>query len=120
MGEEYAAYYRARQNHQDKEGYVNINAMYILLSLLLRTYILVHAWFKMVAILFYSYQWYCHIDDDVYVNIPQLSQLLQKYDPNQPQYIGRWRQDNHHKPYFPVSNRSFVYFTIYSNIIVTA
>ena len=38
----------------------------------------------------YSYQWFCHFDDDVYVNLAQLSKLLQKYDPNKPYYIGKW------------------------------
>ncbi|XP_065900965.1 beta-1,3-N-acetylglucosaminyltransferase radical fringe-like isoform X2 [Dysidea avara] len=57
-GEEYAAYYRAREKHQNKEGY----------------------------------QWFCHFDDDAYLNVPQLGQLLQKYDPHQPHYIGsKWR-----------------------------
>ena len=26
----------------------------------------------------------------MYVNVPRLSRLLQKYDPRQPYYIGRW------------------------------
>ena len=38
----------------------------------------------------HSYQWFCHFDDDVYVNVPQLSKLLQQYDPHQPYYIGKW------------------------------
>ncbi|XP_065898656.1 beta-1,3-N-acetylglucosaminyltransferase lunatic fringe-like [Dysidea avara] len=37
-----------------------------------------------------SYQWFCHFDDDVYVNVPQLSKLLQQYDPHQPYYLGKW------------------------------
>ena len=41
---------------------------------------------------FPSYQWFCHFDDDAYLNVPQLDQLLQKYDPHQPHYIGsKWR-----------------------------
>ncbi|XP_065901381.1 beta-1,3-N-acetylglucosaminyltransferase radical fringe-like [Dysidea avara] len=71
LGEEFAAYYRVREQHHNKEGY----------------------------------QWFCHFDDDVYVNIPQLSQLLQKYDPHQPHYIGRWREDNHFRPYFSVYDK---------------
>ena len=38
----------------------------------------------------HSYQWFCHFDDDVYVNVPQLSKLLQQYDPHQPYYLGKW------------------------------
>ena len=36
------------------------------------------------------YQWFCHFDDDVYVNVKQLSNVLQKYNHNEPYYIGRW------------------------------
>ena len=36
------------------------------------------------------YQWFCHFDDDVYVNVKQLSNMLQKYNHNKPYYIGRW------------------------------
>ncbi|XP_065898738.1 beta-1,3-N-acetylglucosaminyltransferase manic fringe-like isoform X2 [Dysidea avara] len=39
-----------------------------------------------------SYQWFCHFDDDVYVNVPQLSKLLQQYDPHQPYYLGKYPQ----------------------------
>ena len=38
----------------------------------------------------YSYAWYCHVDDDMYVNVPRLSQFLQQYDPNKPYYFGKW------------------------------
>ncbi|XP_065903066.1 beta-1,3-N-acetylglucosaminyltransferase manic fringe-like [Dysidea avara] len=36
------------------------------------------------------YQWYCHVDDDEYVNVPQLSHVLQQYDPSKPYYIGKF------------------------------
>jgi len=49
----------------------------------------------------YRYQWFCHFDDDdVYVNIKQLSNLLQKYDYNKPYYIGRWPQEMRHMQQF--------------------
>ncbi|XP_065919469.1 beta-1,3-N-acetylglucosaminyltransferase radical fringe-like [Dysidea avara] len=35
-------------------------------------------------------QWYCHFDDDIYVNVRELSNLLSKYDPTKPYYIGRY------------------------------
>ena len=38
----------------------------------------------------HRYQWFCHFDDDVYVNVEQLSNMLQKYNHNEPYYIGRW------------------------------
>ena len=44
----------------------------------------------------HRYQWFCHFDDDVYVNVKQLSNLLQKYDYNKPYYIGRWPQELRH------------------------
>ena len=39
------------------------------------------------------YQWFCHFDDDVYVNVKQLSKMLQKYNHNEPYYIGRWPRE---------------------------
>ena len=41
----------------------------------------------------FRYQWYCHFDDDMYVNIPALGKLLEQYDPHQPYYIGRWPKE---------------------------
>ena len=43
-----------------------------------------------VECVFHSYQWFCHFDDDIYVNILQLSQLLKQYDSRKPYYIGKW------------------------------
>ena len=60
---------------------------------------------------FDRYQWFCHSDDDVYVNVPKLSRLLQQYDPHKPYYIGKWLS-NHHKYPFPVSANSFMYSVI--------
>ena len=35
-------------------------------------------------------KWYCHFDDDVYVNVKELSTLLSHYDSSKPYYIGRY------------------------------
>ena len=35
-------------------------------------------------------RWFCHVDDDVYVNVEQLVRLLKKYDPEREVYLGRW------------------------------
>ena len=43
-----------------------------------------------MCLYFYRYQWFCHLDDDEYVNVPQLSHFLQKYDSHEPHYIGKW------------------------------
>ena len=50
----------------------------------------VHNVLLISLIIIIRYQWFCHVDDDVYINIPELSHLLQQYDPHQPYYIGRW------------------------------
>lgn len=34
-------------------------------------------------------RWFCHFDDDNYVNIPQLRKLLQKYDNTNEWYLGK-------------------------------
>ena len=78
MSTEFATYYKAVQEHPSekgrlvivKEGCLNISYKHL------------HY--------FDRYQWYCHADDDMYVNIPQLSHLLQQYDSHKPYYIGKW------------------------------
>lgn len=41
--------------------------------------------------IFTASRWYCHFDDDVYVNIPELLSSLVAYNPLQQRvYIGRW------------------------------
>ena len=35
-------------------------------------------------------RWYCHFDDDLYVNPQALVDLLSKYDPTADQYLGAW------------------------------
>jgi len=37
-------------------------------------------------------EWFCHVDDDMYVNVEQLSGVLQQYDPAHPYYIGAWHR----------------------------
>ena len=38
----------------------------------------------------FSYsRWFCHFDDDNYVNVPSLVRHLQRYDPNTEWYIGK-------------------------------
>ena len=37
----------------------------------------------------YRVKWYCHFDDDIYVNVKELSKLLAKYNSSKPYYIGR-------------------------------
>uniref|UniRef100_A0A1E1WJH4 Fringe-like glycosyltransferase domain-containing protein n=1 Tax=Pectinophora gossypiella TaxID=13191 RepID=A0A1E1WJH4_PECGO len=34
-------------------------------------------------------KWFCHFDDDNYVNVPQLVKVLQRYDPQKDWYLGR-------------------------------
>lgn len=34
-------------------------------------------------------QWWCHFDDDNYVNVVALARLLERYDPSQPWYLGK-------------------------------
>ena len=33
--------------------------------------------------------WWCHADDDTYLNVKQLYKLLSYYDPTKPWYIGK-------------------------------
>lgn len=34
-------------------------------------------------------KWWCHFDDDNYVNVPRLLQLLQRYNPLEDYYLGK-------------------------------
>ena len=35
-------------------------------------------------------RWYCHFDDDLYVNPQALTDLLSQHDPTTDQYLGAW------------------------------
>ena len=74
----FANYYKAMEEHKDDKNRYNIQVCHIDTAL-------------------YSYQWFCHFDDDVYVNIEPLSKLLQQYDPNKPHYIGKWIGKKRHQ-----------------------
>ena len=40
---------------------------------------------------FTGYRWFCHFDDDVYVNIVQLVRMLKQYDPTEKKlYLGHY------------------------------
>ena len=81
MGNEFAAYYKAvEENPNNKDRYVSVYK---------------DSKAACIEFLFDRYQWFCHCDDDVYVNIPQLSQHLQQYDPHKPYYIGKWSGSKH-------------------------
>ena len=38
------------------------------------------------------YNWYCHFDDDIYVNTAALVHLTQRYNSNNDQYLGNWKR----------------------------
>lgn len=40
------------------------------------------------CVIFHS-RWFCHFDDDNYVNIPKLVELLSNYSPTQDWYLGK-------------------------------
>ena len=33
-------------------------------------------------------QWFCHLDDDVYINVKQFKKLLSNYNASKPYYVG--------------------------------
>ena len=44
----------------------------------------------MVSIFVLTSRWYCHVDDDVYVNVPTLVRKLHSYNPSEKRYLGHW------------------------------
>ncbi len=38
---------------------------------------------------FSLFRWFCHFDDDNYVNVAALARLLAKYDPDKEWYLGK-------------------------------
>ena len=55
------------------------------------------------------YQWFCHADDDVYINVPKLSRFLQQYDPRKPYYVGKWPYYFYPRPTYGVSANPLMY-----------
>jgi fringe glycosyltransferase len=43
----------------------------------------------LIIIQFFVLRWFCHFDDDNYVNIPRLVKLLEDYPPSHDWYIGK-------------------------------
>uniref|UniRef100_A0A5S6QVV2 Fringe glycosyltransferase n=1 Tax=Trichuris muris TaxID=70415 RepID=A0A5S6QVV2_TRIMR len=41
-----------------------------------------------------NYRWFCHFDDDNYVNVPSLSKLLETMDPRRDHYLGKRSRDD--------------------------
>ena len=42
-------------------------------------------------IVLFQCRWFCHFDDDVYVNVGELVSVLDRYNPSsEPVYLGRW------------------------------
>lgn len=39
--------------------------------------------------LLFNFRWFCHFDDDNYVNIPKLVELLNNYSPTRDWYLGK-------------------------------
>ena len=45
---------------------------------------------KLVYLFFsFSFRWFCHFDDDNYVNVPTLVTTLQTFDPSRDLYLGK-------------------------------
>lgn len=42
------------------------------------------------VIIFPILRWFCHFDDDIYVNIPALAELLSQFNATEEVYLGRW------------------------------
>ena len=44
-----------------------------------------------VIIVLFQCRWFCHFDDDVYVNVGELVSVLDQYNSSsEPVYLGRW------------------------------
>ena len=54
------------------------------------------------------YKWFCHFDDDVYVNAVALQKLLSSYNYSGYWYLGRWRVNE--KSRLPVPKQASVHF----------
>jgi len=46
-------------------------------------------YFNFLSFLFFRYKWWCHFDDDVYVNVRNLLDVLHKHNPSDPVNIGK-------------------------------
>ena len=66
---------------------------YLFIVMLICTYT------NLVLTLFF--RWYCHFDDDQYLNIRALSSLLQKYNSSEKYYFGKWPSCCQPKPLTP-------------------
>ena len=49
-----------------------------------------HFYTCVVLVFFLPSRWYCHVDDDMYINIPALIRKLHLYNPSEKKYVGYW------------------------------
>ena len=45
--------------------------------------------FIITDMLLLFFRWFCHFDDDNYVNLPNLVSFLERYDAGEPHYLGK-------------------------------
>jgi len=45
--------------------------------------------FHYIRIFIACFRWFCHFDDDNYVNVPRLLKLLDNYNPREDWYLGK-------------------------------
>ena len=62
------------------------------------------------TLLHYDNRWFCHVDDDTYVNVPELKKTLIALYNHKPQYAGHYPRYNIHrkKAGVPVSNILYI------------
>ena len=57
-----------------------------------------------------TYKWFCHFDDDIYVNAVALQKLLSSYNNSGYWYLGRWPSTHYGKSRRPIPKQALVHF----------
>ena len=63
---------------------------------------------------YYDNRWFCHVDDDTYVNVPELKKTLVALYNHKPQYAGHYPRYHiqRYKDGVPVSNIAYVIYDL--------
>lgn len=97
-GDEFQLYYTETKANQNKYKYSLCNEY-------------VYRYSIMNLFLFSFIRWYCHFDDDIYVNTRQLQHLLSPLNYSDDHYLGRWSvgRSTRIKVYIYIHTHTYIY-----------
>ena len=84
-------------------------------------------WFTVQIYIYHLPRWFCHFDDDEYLNVVNLFKELKKYDSSADYYVGHWLTKHGKKPkrigwfkFFPEAKRTRYFYATGASYCVSS